>query len=135
MDVFIQLFRPTDNCVSAPVPFQFKPRSTTMTRKRARISSANNSADLPTVLGGHFSFATISKEFNTIGLIDECLHNAMPSEDLEKLIRYTITNSDGNIFLNIHHSDFILFSAKLIKLSLNFVVTSAQKQYFWFKNI
>lgn len=66
-----------------------------MTRKRARISSTNNSADLPLVLGTHYSIPTISKEYNTMGLIESCLQNQLASEELDMFVKYAINHSDG----------------------------------------
>lgn len=117
VDVFIQLFRPTDNCASMAVPFQYKPRSTTMTRKRARISSTNNSAEfLPSVLAGanHYSIPTISKEYNTSGLIASCLQDVMPSEELDMFVKFAINHSDGKFNRNSEFIDQIIFAIKLV---------------------
>lgn len=103
--VFVQLYRKSDHCYSAPLSFQYKPRSSTQMRKRARISSAFNSTELPTVLAdavhdvggcnggatGPFPMNTISTEFNKSDLINQLM--AKSSED--SLYRYVLDNPNA----------------------------------------
>lgn len=104
VQVFVQLFRKSDHCFSASLPFHYKPRSSTVTRKRARMASAYNSAELPTVLqnasvltplsmhgigGNAFAMDTISTEFNKSDIINQLLTKS--SE--ESLLRYVMENT------------------------------------------
>uniref|UniRef100_A0AAG5DBR2 RHD domain-containing protein n=1 Tax=Anopheles atroparvus TaxID=41427 RepID=A0AAG5DBR2_ANOAO len=60
VEVYMQLFRPKDGCLSEPVPFKYKPRAgmmpapgtsgTNSSRKRLRMSSGTVSVEIPTVL-------------------------------------------------------------------------------------
>lgn len=106
VNVFIQLVRPSDGCESAPVPFRYKPRSCLITRKRARISSAYSSFELPSVINDQISPIfidqpnTISKEFNKSDLIDGCLINinsaniSLNSDDMNSFLKFVQSNSD-----------------------------------------
>lgn len=82
VNVFVQLYRKSDHCYSDPVPFHYKPRSSTVTRKRARMCSTFNSADLPTVLPTVLNNLndTISTEYNKSAMIKELM--GKPSEEL-----------------------------------------------------
>lgn len=106
VDVFIQLYRPSDGCESAPVKFRYKPRSAMVARKRARLSSTFSSAELPATLVDEINQMssapnTISKEFNKSELIDDCLMNQsmnsfnFPSNDMENFLKIVQNNSDG----------------------------------------
>ncbi|KFB51034.1 AGAP006747-PA-like protein [Anopheles sinensis] len=60
VEVYMQLYRPKDHCLSEPVPFKYKPRAgmmpvpggsgTNSSRKRLRMSSGTVSSEIPTVL-------------------------------------------------------------------------------------
>lgn len=72
VNVFIQLFRPSDNDISDPVPFRYKPRSNYVFGKRQRKDSEYNSVDfLPTVIDEKMATDTISKEYNKSGMIQD----------------------------------------------------------------
>lgn len=105
--VYIQLYRPGDNSHSEPVEFRYKPSTNFVnnTRKRPRVSSNYNSAEIPLVISDqHHVFAqpdqyqpnqqqlhqqqqqrerqfsqTISTEYDTQKLIQEALLNAADS--------------------------------------------------------
>lgn len=50
VDVFIQLYRPSDEDCSEPMPFKYKPRDNANPRKRQRVATSFPSMELPLVL-------------------------------------------------------------------------------------
>lgn len=99
--VYIQLYRPGDNSHSEPVEFRYKPSNSFVnnTRKRPRVSSSYNSAEIPLVINDQqHTFVqpqqyqqmqqqqkekqmnqTISTEFDTQKIIQEALLSAADS--------------------------------------------------------
>lgn len=50
VDVFIQLYRPSDDDCSEPLPFKYKPRDNMNPRKRQRVATSFPSSEIPLVL-------------------------------------------------------------------------------------
>lgn len=132
VDVKIQLYRPNDECESAPVDFRYKPRAVLNSRKRARMcSSTYSSGELPAVIMEqmnqtmptttaeqqqlhHFPTAfsnkmdTISMEFNKSGLLAD-----LTKMDMENFLDIIKVNS-GGIFLKL------FLTGKLLELKMKF---------------
>lgn len=83
VDVYIQLYRPSDQDQSEPMSFKYKPRNYLVSRKRARMSSSLSSGELPaTIVNRNLTNCsnqnemTISQEYGTVDLLKE-----FPSKD------------------------------------------------------
>lgn len=85
--VFIQLYRPSDESYSEPVEFRYKPaHGVGNARKRPRIGSAFNSAEIPATVDERNFYdesrqpqCTISAEFDTQKIIQSVLLSAADS--------------------------------------------------------
>lgn len=78
VDVYIQLFRPSDQDQSEPMNFKYKPRNYLVSRKRARMSSSLSSGELPsTIVNRNLTNCSnqnemrISQEYNASDLLRE----------------------------------------------------------------
>lgn len=82
-----------------------------VSRKRARMSSAYSSLELPATIGESLYIdqhpqCTISTEFEKNKLIDDCLMNNLPSinnsslksDDLTSFLKLVHSQSDGKVF-------------------------------------
>lgn len=92
MNVFVQLYRPGDDSYSDPVPFRYKPSYSYVnnSRKRPRIASGYNSAEIPESVHRLNAFdsdqeglkqpeCSISTEFATREMIQDVLLSAADS--------------------------------------------------------
>lgn len=155
VEVYMQLFRPRDKCQSESVTFKYKPRpgATSSSRKRPRPSPV--SSDIPTVVPndavpspgpsrlpplhqpfpmvqGHAAAPegnTISKEFNTSGIIQEILNFNLPSACAGDI---SFTSGDFKEFVHCNSEDLhkliteIGEAQELSKLETDSVTTVAQ---------
>lgn len=107
VEIFIQLYRPSDDDCSEPMPFKYKPRDNMMNpRKRQRVATSFPSSEIPLVLE-RMSNATTSmmpprttEELNKMQIIndfipstDDYAFSGISSADLTDL---QLLTCDGN---------------------------------------
>lgn len=116
VNVLIQLYRPSDSDYSEPMHFRYKPRSTFVSRKRARMNSGFSSDDLPTVLTDSLyddiKPNTISNEFNKSGILN----------DLDSFMEIVDMSSSGNYrrsFLILKFVHFLFLYLELEEICLD----------------
>ncbi|KAJ6616024.1 Nuclear factor NF-kappa-B p110 subunit, partial [Pseudolycoriella hygida] len=103
---FIQLVRPSDQCVSDPKPFRYKPTRAVVSRKRARVNTPYNSAELPTTIN---EAQTISAEFNKSAIIADVTNPKFnsQSENLDSLLSFWIHYTTDDLESLIDPAEFI----------------------------
>lgn len=106
VDVYIQLFRPSDQDQSEPMNFKYKPRNYLVSRKRARMSSSLSSGELPsTIVNRNLMNCTnqdemrISAEYNASDLIKE-----FQSKDATE---FNIQSSDFDTYFKNSSDEYI----------------------------
>lgn len=109
VDVYIQLFRPSDQDQSEPMQFKYKPRNYLVSRKRARMSSSLSSGEIPSTIvnrnlmncSNQDNEMRISVEYNASDLIKEfqskdATEFGIPSSDFE-----TYFKNSSDEYINI----------------------------------
>lgn len=99
VDVFIQLYRPSDEDCSEPMPFKYKPRDNMNPRKRQRVATSFPSTELPLVLDRvtdassmHNMPPPLNEEMNKMQIINDLLPSTHEEFTFSGITSAEITN-------------------------------------------
>lgn len=117
VEVFIELFRPSDQDRSEEMSFKYKPRSYLTPRKKPRMASSSSSSlssgELPTTIRGmstinpSFENYSFSQNLNSMESISG-LSGGLNSEELNRIVKES-DPSNTLPMLNIQDQEFDLF--------------------------